>query len=150
MGQQRQGLQTLFKTATASTSRSAPTPRPARPRSGPVPGDLRLFVAPFQSGNIAVLYRHRLPGAADSVVFQSPWRSEKVDSVKKLESAQIAVAKSGNTYSVEIAAPIAELGLGASMEQTLKGDFGVIYGDADGHHQHLQKLLVEPGHGAGQ
>lgn len=101
-------------------------------RSGPVAGDLRLFVAPFAGQSSAILYRHRLPGAADSVVFQSPWRSEKVDSVKKLETARVAVTRGGDSYVVEIAVPLAELGLNALSAKPLRGDFGVIYGDAAG------------------
>ncbi len=124
--------QLLFKTGDGVDLQIGSDPKANSTRTGPVPGDLRLFVAPFQGGNIAVLYRHRLPGATDSVVFQSPWRSEKVDSVKKLESARIAVERGANAYSVEIAVPLAELGLATVSGQPLKGDFGIIYGDADG------------------
>jgi hypothetical protein len=121
----------LFKTGDSVDLQIGADPGANPRRGGPVPGDMRLLLAPFQGGNIAVLYRHRLQGAADGVVFHSPWRSEKVDSVKKLESAKIAVTKSGDTYCVEVAVPLGELGL-TSFGKTLRGDFGVIYGDAEG------------------
>lgn len=125
--------QLLFKTGDSVDLQLGSDPRAKPQRSGPAPGDLRLLVAPFQGDNLAVLYRHRLPGATDSVVFQSPWRNEKVDSVRKLESAQIAVSRSGDSYTVEVAVPLAELGLAAaSLGQPLRADFGIIYGDADG------------------
>lgn len=124
--------QTLFKTGD-SIDFQIGTDRLANPKRGaPVPGDLRLLVAPFEDGNLAVLYRHRLPGGSDAVVFQSPWRSEKVDSVRKLDTAQIAVRRAGNAYTVDVAVPLAELGLVPGSGKPLRGDFGVIYGDAEG------------------
>jgi len=101
-------------------------------RSGPVPGDCRVLIAPFQGGDIAVLYRHRLPGASDPITFTCPWRSEKVDSVSKLEHARIAVTRGQGRYRVRAALPLAELGLEHCVGAALKADFGVIYGDPDG------------------
>jgi hypothetical protein len=124
--------QTLFKTGDSVDFQIGVDAKANPKRSGPVPGDLRLLVAPFESGNIAVLYRHRLPGSSDSVVFQCPWRSEKVDSVKKLDSAKVAVHRAGNAYTVDVAVPLADLGLAPGSGQSLRGDFGVIYGDAAG------------------
>ncbi|HCE46481.1 MAG TPA: hypothetical protein DET40_23295 [Lentisphaeria bacterium] len=124
--------QLLFKTGDSVDLQIGSDPNANPKRSGPVPGDLRLLIAPFQGGNIAVLYRHRQPGASDNVVFQSPWRNEKVDSVKKLESANIAVTKSGDSYNVEVAVPLADLGLANDAGKTLRGDFGIVYGDAEG------------------
>ena len=130
--------QLLFKTGDSVDLQLGADPTANPQRSAPVPGDLRLLIAPFQGGNIAVLYRHRLPdpqaGApTDSVVFQCPWRSEKVDSVRKLASAKIAVNRSGNSYLVKAAVPLGDLGLDASaFGKLLRCDFGVIYGDAEG------------------
>lgn len=124
--------QLLFKTGDSVDLQMGSDPNANPRRSGPVPGDLRLLVAPFQGKDIAVLYRHRQPGATESVVFQSPWRNEKVDSVKRLESARIAVVKTGDSYNVEVAVPLSELGLTSPFGRTLRGDFGVIYGDSDG------------------
>ena len=124
--------QTLFKTGD-SIDFQIGTDAKANPKRGaPVPGDLRLLVAPFEGGNLAVLYRHRLPGSSDAVVFQCPWRSEKVDSVRKLDAAQIAVNRAGNDYTVDVAVPLADLGLAPGAGKALRGDFGVIYGDAAG------------------
>ena len=124
--------QTLFKTGD-SIDFQIGTDAKANPKRGaPVPGDLRLLVAPFEGGNLAVLYRHRQPGSSDAVVFQSPWRSEKVDSVRKLDAAQIAVNRAGNAYTVDVAVPLADLGLAPAAGKPLRGDFGVIYGDAAG------------------
>jgi len=126
--------QSLFKTGDGVDLQlgTDPTARPTR--TAPVPGDLRLFVAPSGTNNVAVLYRHRAPDAnpSESVVFQSPWRSEKVDVVRRLDSARISVQRGNNQYRVSVSVPLAELGLSDVGGKTLRGDFGVIYGDADG------------------
>jgi hypothetical protein len=126
--------QALFKTGDGIDLQLGTDAAAKPPRSGPVPGDLRLFIAPSADGDIAVLYRHRVPGAkeADGVVFQSPWRSEKVDVVRKLAGAKIAVQRGSNEYRVEAAVPLAELGVADLAGKKLRGDFGVIYGDAGG------------------
>jgi outer membrane protein assembly factor BamB len=126
--------QALFKTGDGIDLQLGTDPAAKPNRGGPVPGDLRLFIAPSAQGDVAVLYRHRVPGAkeADGVVFQSPWRSEKVDVVRKLTTAKFAVQRSANEYRVAVTVPLSELGLANAAGQKLRGDFGVIYGDAEG------------------
>lgn len=133
--------QMLFKTGDSVDFQLGTDPDAPPDRGGPVPGDIRLLIAPFEDGNIAVLYRHRLPHAKtpepgridDSVVFQSPWRNEKVDSVQRLDSARITVKRQGDSYRIEAAVPLKDLGLTPeNFGKTLRGDFGVIYGDASG------------------
>lgn len=101
-------------------------------RTGPVPGDLRLLIAPFQGRDIAVLYQHRVPGAKSPATFTSPWRSEKVDVVRVLDAAKISVKRGDGRYRVEAAIPLAELGLTMAAGRTLRADFGVLYGDPSG------------------
>jgi hypothetical protein len=122
----------LFKTGDSVNLELGTNPNANPKRSGPVPGDLRLLMAPFNGQPIAVLYRHRVPGATEPVQFTSPWRAETVDVVKRLDSATIAVTKEAARYRLEAAIPLADLGLRQPAGQTLKADFGVIYGDADG------------------
>ncbi len=126
--------QALFKTGDGVDFQLGADAAANPKRSGPVPGDLRLFLAPMGKETVAVLYRHRVPGARekDGVVFQSPWRSEKVDVVRQLSSAQIAVQRENNLYRVEAAVPLADLGIANATGLKLRGDFGVIYGDGDG------------------
>lgn len=126
--------QSLFKTGDGIDLQLSTDPTGNPKRTAPIPGDFRLFIAPMGTENVAVLYRHRVPGAKENegVVFQSPWRSEKVEVVKRLENARIAVQKESNLYRVEVAIPLAELGLDKTAGQKLRGDFGVIYGDAGG------------------
>lgn len=127
--------QTLFKTGDSIDLQLGTDPSANPKRSSPVPGDLRLLIAPSQGQDIAVLYRHRHPDAREdeSVVFQAPWRSEKVDLVRKVASAEISVKRDSNAYTVHAAIPLSELGLTAeSFDKNLRADFGVIYGDSQG------------------
>ena len=49
-----------------------------------------------------------------------------------LDAAQIAVNRAGNAYTVDVAVPLADVGLAPGEGKPLRGDFGVIYGDAAG------------------
>jgi hypothetical protein len=112
-----------------------------------VPGDLRLLIAPFEGKDVAVLYRHRVPGAKDPVTFTCPWRSETVDVVKRLEDVTIAVQREGGRYRVEAAVPLAALGLVAPAGRVFRADFGVIYGDPDGTINMLRSYWANPATG---
>jgi hypothetical protein len=124
--------QALFKTGDGIDLQLGPAADPQR--GEPVPGDLRLFIAPMGEENVAVLYRHRAPDApaGEAVNFQSPWRSAKVDSVRRLDSVKIEVTRDGGRYRIRASVPLTELRLDGAAGLELRGDFGVIYGDAAG------------------
>jgi len=124
----------LFKTGdTVDLQLGTDTAAPAARKSAE-PGDLRLSVAPFNGKPLAVLYRYRLKdkSGTNPVEFASPWRSEKVDDVRKLENVKIQAQLSEGGYRLELTVPLADLGVGALRGQTLRGDFGVVYGDRQG------------------
>ena len=122
----------LFKTGDSVDLQLGTDPTADAHRSGPVPGDCRLLIAPMGTDNVAVLYRHRLPGSKQGVAFASPWRSETVDEVKRLASAKIVVRKNPDGYSLDAAIPLAELGWAPQPGKAAKVDLGVIYGDEAG------------------
>ena len=121
---------TLFKSGDSVDLQLGTDPRADPARRGPVPGDVRLLIAPFEGKPLAVLYRHRVAGAKGPVTFTSPWRSERVDVVMKLASATIAVSRGTGEYRVEASIPLADLGL--KPPGMFRADFGVIYGDPGG------------------
>jgi hypothetical protein len=121
----------LFKTGdTVDLQLGADAAAPVARKSA-APGDVRLSIAPFNGQPLAVLYRYRLKDkqGANPVEFASPWRSERVDDVRKLENVKVQVQISEGGYRLEATIPLSELGLGALPGQTLRGDFGVVYGD---------------------
>jgi sugar lactone lactonase YvrE len=137
----------LFKTGDSVDLQLGTDPGADPKRTGPAPGDLRLLIAPFEGKDVAVLYRHRVPGAKDPVTFTCPWRSEKVDVVKRLEAVRVAVVKEGGQHKLEAAVPLADLGLAAPGGKTLKADVGVIYGDPDGTVNMLRSYWANPATG---
>ncbi|OGV36091.1 MAG: hypothetical protein A2X48_17665 [Lentisphaerae bacterium GWF2_49_21] len=125
--------QSLFKTGDSVDLQIGTDAAADQRRKGPVPGDIRLLIAPNGEANIAVLYRHRLKNGdkGSPVKFTSPWRSETVDDVRRIENAKIAVQRSESEYMVEVSIPLAELGLKPGPENYI-ADVGVIFGDDEG------------------
>lgn len=125
--------QALFKTGDSIDLQIGTDPKADPKRKGPVPGDLRLLIAPYGDETIAVVYHHRLGGKpGKAVTFTSPWRSEVVDDVRRIEGAKIVVQRGNGQYSVEAAIPLAELDWQPQAGTTYRGDVGVIYGDDAG------------------
>ncbi len=130
----------LFKTGDAVDLHLATDPSADPERRGPVPGDLRLLISAQRTGEVltpvVVLYRHRVPNTPDAarVAFSSPWRTEWIDQVLRLDTVERVTlprpARDG--YTVEAAVPLATLGLKLEPGQRLKVDFGVLFGDAAG------------------
>jgi len=122
----------LFKSGDLVAFEYSTDPSAAETRAKAASGDRRLFIAPFEGKPMAVLYDYVNP-KGDPISFSSPWRSEKIDRVTQLTDAQIEVQPGAAGYTVIANLPTAELGLPASgTAANLKGDFGVIYGDAAG------------------
>lgn len=103
-------------------------------RSDPVPGDIRLFIAPSAAGDTVVLYRHRLARGqqGQQVVFTSPWRSETVADVTRVEGALVKVVRQGGGYRLEASVPLAALGWTPKAGAAYRADLGVIFGDEAG------------------
>lgn len=133
----------LFKTGDSVDLQLGTDPAALANRIAPVPGDLRVLIAPFKDKPIAMLYRHRVPGAKTPVPFSSPWRTENVDVVQRLTNARINVW-AGRTYTnrgaytVEAAIPLADLGLKPEPGRDFRADFGAIFGDPDGQMNQLR------------
>ena len=122
----------LFKTGDCAIFEFSTDPAARPDRSAPVPGDRRLLIAPFAGKPLAVLYCYREPGATRPMPFSSPWRTENVDRVERLDAAQIKVRTEQGAYVLTASIPLADLGLPVAGSVSLKGDFGVIYGDEAG------------------
>jgi hypothetical protein len=123
----------LFKTGDSVDFQFSTDPAADPDRSGPVAGDKRLLMAPFHKQPIAVLYSFREPNANAPLAFSSPWRSERVDRVVQLKDARLSTVIGPDSYELRAVVPLSDLEIpGAGSATELRGDFGVIYGDADG------------------
>jgi hypothetical protein len=102
-------------------------------RTAPAPGDVRLLISTYGGKPIAVLYRHRVPGtpAADRVAFASPWRTEFVDKVERLD-VPLSITRSPRGYTVEAIIPWASLGGAPRKGVGYQADFGILTADSAG------------------
>ena len=101
-------------------------------RSKAVAGDIRLSIGNFQGKPTAVLYRFisstKKPRLFDSGVI----KGYQVDWVDVLTEAKIKVKIDKDGYVVEMAAPLAALGIALNPNLTLRGDVGATHADASG------------------
>ena len=98
-------------------------------------GDERLLLSVYRGKPVAVLYRPLAPGKSQPVQLAAA----RIDDIRQLASAQVAIVPSGNTYTVEAAVPLEELGLDPKAAGlALRGDAGVIYADASGNNRALR------------
>jgi hypothetical protein len=118
-------------------------------RVQPVPGDQRLLVSLFEGKPIGVLYRHRVPGTPqnDSVGFSSPWRTEYVDRIDRLDPAKIGIARAPKGYAVEAVVPFEFLGLKPQAGKSYKIDIGILSADNGGQNTVERTYWANPNTG---
>ena len=64
--------------------------------------------------------------------FASPWRTEYVDKIVRLDPANIGIARTAKGYAVEAVVPLALLGLTPDKAATFKADFGILSDSSGG------------------
>ena len=135
---------TLFATGDTVDLQLGANPNADPSRRKPVAGDKRLLIAPRADKQpIAVLYEHVKPGGTNPIEFTSPWRGARVDNVTELKSVDIKVKTSSSSYLVEASIPLQTLGL-TPARHSLRADFGVTFGDADGTETQLRSYWANP------
>jgi hypothetical protein len=95
-------------------------------------GDLRLLLAQVNGKNTAVLYRYVVPGAPNPVAITSGLGTLKIDDGRVLTDVKMATTTSEDGYTLEAAIPLATLGFSPQAGAKYRGDFGIIYSDAEG------------------
>jgi hypothetical protein len=105
---------------------------------GVIEGDLRLLITVFEGEPIAILYRYKVEGTEKPVEFASPVTTTKIDVVKVLDAARVAIDRRPNAYDVRVSVPLAELGFKPEAGKTYRGDFGVIHSDVKGQINELR------------
>ena len=124
----------LFKSGDSVDLQIGVNPDADPKRGGPVPGDQRLLIGLFEGKPIGVLYRHRVPGTPENarIGFSSPWRTEYVDQIDRLEPANIGIKPWKGGYAVEAVVPFKLLGLTQETGKSYKIDFGILSADSSG------------------
>ena len=136
---------TLFKTGDAAVFELRTAA--GKDDAGLLPGDLRLLFSVLDGKPVAVLYRYRVPGTTTPEQFGSGVGVTRVDEIKLLPDAQIAVDRQPNRYTLRAAVPLAELGLAPQVGQRYRGDFGIIYSDQIGRTDELRMYWSNPATG---
>lgn len=91
-------------------------------------GDQRLLFSVFQDQPIAVLYRPVSKDGGDAAQLMAA----RFDDIRKVPSAQVAIQRSANGYTLEASVPLAVLGIDPASTESLRGDVGVVFSDASG------------------
>ena len=112
--------------------------------AGVIAGDVRLLFSVFEGKPVAVLYRYRVPGTAKPVPFASPVTTTKIDVVKRLTCAKIAIDRQAHGYTLRASVPLAELGLKPEKGAVYRGDFGIVYSDRAGRVNELRMYWSNP------
>lgn len=114
-------------------------PAAKKDRAEPVLGDLRLSIGNFKGKPTAVLYRKVASDKSHAMTFSSGVVKEYVmDSVVVLPDPQITVKPGKSGYVVEAAVTLSDLGLKPADGLTLRGDFGVTFGDLNGQRTRIR------------
>src|SRR5262249_42038799 len=130
-------LQNLFKTGGALDLMLGTDPNADPQRKSAAKGDIRLLVALVKGRPVAVLYRPvASEGQKNSTLFESPLRTIRFDDVEDV-SHQVELvrgmdtpaANSSANGNVEFSISLDVLGLKPIIDQTVRGDIGVLRGD---------------------
>ena len=124
----------LFTTGDSVDLQIGIDPEAAPSRTQPGPGDQRLLISLSEGKPVGVLYRHRVPGTPENerAGFASPWRTEYVDRVERLDPANIGIAQTPKGYAVEAVVPLELLGLKPQPGKSYKIDFGILSAGSGG------------------
>ena len=108
-------------------------------RADGVLGDLRVSIGNLQGVAKAMLYR-KVATVKKPKIFSSgvvhEYKMEYVDAIP--EAAIKVTTRARYGYTVEVAIPLATLGVTPVADMTLHGDFGVTHGDTDGSRTRLR------------
>jgi hypothetical protein len=116
----------LFKNGGCLDLMLATDPTATAERSSAAPGDERLLITQVKGQTRALLYRGKVPGTKDPVVFSSPWRTLTIDVVEDV-SDSVKLASDG-TGNYEVAIPLTALHWQPKAGQLYRADFGVLRG----------------------
>jgi hypothetical protein len=137
-----------FKTGAAVDLHLGTRPAAAADRKTPEAGDIRIVVTRVGGKPVAVLYRPVAPGAAAAERWETSTPAggtTAFEQVKVLGGAKVVVHDEANSYSVEAAIPLADLGLAAAPapETVMKMDWGVLTTD-DGFVTRSRRYWANP------
>jgi len=107
-------------------------------RSDAAAGDLRISIGSFKGTPTAIIYRKADQNKSPRTFSSGVVKEYTLDSVFELSEAKTTVTPRKGGYVAEVVIPLAAIGLEAVAGRTLRGDFGVTHGDANGQETALR------------
>ena len=102
------------------------------------PGDLRLLFSMYKGQPVAVLYDYQRPcEGTDPVEFTSV-KTTRIECLKVLEEAKIAIERTDKGYTLVAAVPLKALRWKPEVGTTYSGDIGIVYSDRTGEINELR------------
>jgi hypothetical protein len=121
-----------FKTGAAVDLQLGTRPAAAADRMTPEAGDIRILITRAGTKPVAVLYRPVAPDAPKTDHWETSTPAggtTAFDQVKILDAARLSVRSEGESYVVEAAIPLKDIGLSVTPGMVLRMDWGVLTTD---------------------
>jgi hypothetical protein len=90
-----------------------------------------------------------VPGTptTERIGFSSPWRTEYIDRIQRLDPANIGIARTSKGYAVEAVVPLELLGLEPRPGAFYRIDFGILSADRGGQATVARNYWANPATG---
>jgi hypothetical protein len=127
-------LERLFKTGAAFDLQLGTDPAAPPERQAPQAGDVRLLLTLVDRMPVGVVYRPVVPGTPPekAVRVKSPVGEATIDEIKRVVGLRMRSTGDANSYVLEAAVPLAELGMKPSPGLRLKFDWGFLVSGPEG------------------
>lgn len=124
----------LFKTGDAVDLQMSVGGEQNAKRRDPNATDVRVLISQLGNKPIAVLMKPVDPTASKqhAITYTSPVQPKSFDNVQIIQDAQVKVRTAGASYTVEVAIPLAAIGLKPAKDLKVRGDVGFISSNSAG------------------
>jgi hypothetical protein len=102
------------------------------------PGDLRLLFSVHNDKPVAVLYDYQRPCEGVEPTELTSVKTTRIDCLKVLENAQVALERTAGGYTLVAAIPLRDLRWQPKAGKVYAGDFGIVYSDRKGETNELR------------
>lgn len=124
--------QILYRSGNLLDIQLATDPEADPRRKTPAPGDVRLLVSQRDGEPYAVLFHPKVANFdGESIVLTSPTGTESFDRIEEVE-VLLDHQETETGFTATVAVPLETLGWQPTGGQTIKGDFGYVFGNSQG------------------
>ncbi|MCX7934779.1 MAG: hypothetical protein N3A66_05920, partial [Planctomycetota bacterium] len=118
-------------------------------RDKPAPGDVRILVSRQKEKPVAVVYRPKVKGfQGEAAVLSSPTGKESFDAIELCERIGLEYKPKNGGFDAIVTMPLEVLGWTPKPGQSLRLDFGYIFGNSEGTQASLRAYWCNNGRDA--